>query len=236
MIWVGTSGYNYVEWRGTFYPPALPASRMLEYYSTRLSTVEINYSFYRMPSERTIDGWLAATPDSFRLTLKAPKRITHDRRLRDCAAQVSDFCALARRLGSRLGALLFQLPPSLRKDLPLLEAFLAALPQDTRSAIEFRHASWHDEDVLERLRGRNVALCIADSETMTTPAVSTAGFGYYRLRDEGYAIDDLERWARAIEADWGGGREAFVYFKHEEAGKGPEFARALVEKLGGLGR
>ncbi|RPJ83939.1 MAG: DUF72 domain-containing protein [Acidobacteria bacterium] len=232
MIWVGTSGYNYVEWRGTFYPPALPSSRMLEYYSARLSTVEINYSFYRMPSERTLDGWLAAVPENFRLTLKAPKRITHDRRLRDCGAQVAEFCRLAGRLGSRLGALLFQLPPSLKKDLPLLDGFLQVLPPETRAAIEFRHPSWHEEDVFERLRRRNVALCIADSEKMTSPLLATAGFGYYRLRDEGYTPEDLWHWARTIKAEWGDGREAFVYFKHEEAGKGPEFARALIEKLG----
>ncbi|MFB3853048.1 MAG: DUF72 domain-containing protein [Vicinamibacterales bacterium] len=231
MIWVGTSGYNYVEWLGTFYPPGLPASRMLEYYSARLSTVEINYTFYRMPSERTLDGWLAATPEDFRLTLKAPKRITHDRRLRDCGPQVTEFCVLASRLGARLGALLFQLPPSLRKDLQLLDDFLQALPVDTRAAIEFRHASWHGEDVLERLRSRNVALCVADSERMTSPLVATAAFGYYRLRDEGYTPEDLEQWARAIEAQWGEDSDAFVYFKHEEAGKGPEFARILAEKL-----
>lgn len=232
MIWVGTSGYNYLEWRGNFYPPALPAARMLEYYATRLPTVEINYSFYRMPSGHTIDGWIAATPETFRITLKAPRRITHDRRLRDCGPLVSDFCDLARRLGGRLGALLFQLPPTMKRDLDLLERFLETAPAGLQMALEFRHPSWFDEDVYRCLRRRDVAVCIADSERLATPVVSTASFGYYRLRDEGYSKDELRRWAGLIRAECGENRDAYVYFKHEEAGRGPEFARTLIELLG----
>lgn len=231
MIRVGTSGYNYLEWRGSFYPPALPSARMLEYYATRLPTVEINYSFYRMLSERTIDGWIAATRDGFRLTLKAPRRITHDRRLRDCGPLVSDFCTLARRLGGRLGALLFQLPPTMKKDLDLLQRFLESIPGALQAAIEFRHPSWLDDTVYDCLRSRDVALCVADSERLATPVVSTASFGYYRLRDEGYSREELRRWAGVIRAECGSTRDAYVYFKHEEAGRGPEFARTLIELL-----
>jgi len=231
MFWIGTSGYNYVEWRGTFYPPALPPARMLEYYAARLATVEINYSFYRMPSERTLDGWMAATPERFRFTLKAPRRITHDARLRNCGPLVAEFCRLAGRLGEKQGALLFQLPPSLRRDLDLLDGFLEMLPPAVRAAIEFRHPSWHDAEVFDRLSRRDVALCVADSDRLSTPVVSTASFGYFRLRDEGYTGEDLERWAETIAVHRGPAREIFVYFKHEEAGKGPEFARMLQSLL-----
>jgi uncharacterized protein YecE (DUF72 family) len=231
MYWIGTSGYNYLEWRGSFYPADLPASRMLPYYATRFSTVEINYSFYRIPTAKTLAGWAAQTPEAFRLTLKAPRRITHVAKLRDSAALVQDFCALAAGLGDKLGTLLFQLPPFLRKDLAVLDAFLAALPRTVRVAMEFRHPSWLDDDVFARLRADGVALCVADSERMSTPVVMTADFGYFRLRDEGYTAEALARWAATIRAETRRAADVFVYFKHEEAGKGPEFAQALRRLL-----
>jgi uncharacterized protein YecE (DUF72 family) len=232
MIWVGTSGYNYPEWRGSFYPEKLPVAKMLEFYATRLSSVEINYTFYRMPNERTLAGWVAATPARFLFTLKAPRRITHDMKLRDCGPIVRSFAEIADVLGDKLGVFLFQLPPSFRKDLAVLRDFLTVLPPAARAAFEFRHSSWHDEAVFEALKERGLALCIADSERLSTPVVATAGYGYFRLRDQGYTPADIVRWARTIEAHRPAWREVFVYFKHEERGKGAAFAIELMRALG----
>ena len=231
MIWVGTSGYNYPEWKGTFYPSTLPAAKMLPYYADRFPTVEINYTFYRMPTERILDGWSAATPPRFKLTLKAPKRITHDARLRDCADRTRQFFETASTLGPKLGALLFQLPPTLKKDVELLDAFLEVFPPQICAAFEFRHPSWLDEEVYSRLRARNLALCIADSEKLSTPVTITADYGYFRLRDEGYTPEDISRWVNTIQREAGACGNVFVYFKHEESGKGPEFARMFLEYL-----
>jgi uncharacterized protein YecE (DUF72 family) len=231
-VWIGTSGYNYPEWKGSFYPDTLPAAKMLPYYAERFPTVEINYTFYRMPTEKIVAGWNCATPDRYALTLKAPKRITHDARLRNCADRVQQFLEAAATLGPKLGALLFQLPPNLKKDVTLLDDFLSAFPPRVRAAFEFRHASWFDEAIYERLRTRQMALCIADSEKLSTPVVATGAFGYYRLRDEGYTPDDIARWADVVRNDALDGRDVFVYFKHEEEGKGPEFARRLMDRLG----
>ena len=169
MIWIGTSGYNYPEWKGSFYPSDLPAARMLPYYAARFPTVEINYTFYRMPNEKLVGGWAAQTPEAYKLTLKAPRRITHDSRLKNCAELVDGFCRVAGTLGPKLGALLFQLPPNLKKDLALFDAFLNDLPPKAPAAFEFRHASWLEDDVFDRLKARNLALCVADSEKMSTP-------------------------------------------------------------------
>jgi uncharacterized protein YecE (DUF72 family) len=232
VIWVGTSGYNYPEWKGSFYPADLPAAKMLLYYAARFPTVEINYTFYRMPNERLVNGWAGQTPTLFKLTLKAPRRITHDARLRNCGDLVAAFCRVAGALGDKLGALLFQLPPTLKKDLPLFEAFLADLPPRVPAAFEFRHPTWFDEEVFDRLAGRRLALCIADSEKATTPVRVTADYAYFRLRDEGYQPDDIRRWADLIAREAPALRDVFVYFKHEQAGKGPEFARLLMSHLG----
>jgi uncharacterized protein YecE (DUF72 family) len=231
VIWVGTSGYNYPEWRGSFYPEKFPAAKMLPYYAERFPTVEINYTFYRAPNEKILEGWSSATPAQFKLTLKAPKRITHDARLRDCADRVRQFLETAAVLGPKLGALLFQLPPNLKKDVPLLDAFLDAFPPRVCAAFEFRHASWLDDEVYGRLRARNLALCVADSEKLSTPVEITADYAYFRLRDEGYTADDIARWADVIREKTSGLSDVFVYFKHEESGKGPEFAKALMERL-----
>jgi len=230
-LWVGTSGYNYPEWRGTFYPEKLPAAKMLPFYAQHFATVEINYTFYRTPNAKILAGWSAETPQHFRLTLKAPKRITHDARLRDCAERLAYFLTTAATLGPKLGVLLFQLPPFLRKDAPLLAAFLEAFPAGVRAAFEFRHASWFDAQIYSLLRARNLALCIADSEKLSTPCEMTADYGYFRLRDEGYTQPDIERWARTIHERTVHCTDAFVYFKHEESGKGPEFARTLLAAM-----
>ena len=204
---------------------------MLPYYSERFPTVEINYSFYRMPSEQALQGWVKETPSGFRFTLKAPRRITHDAQLHECEDTLQTFGNRARILGEKLGTLLFQLPPSFKKNLDVLEEFLDWVPPDLQIALEFRNSSWHSEDVFSRLQDKNVALCIADSEKMTTPIVATASYGYFRLRDEGYQDHDLARWADVItehKSEWA---DVFVYFKHEEEGKGPIFAKSLHQHL-----
>ena len=231
-IWVGTSGYNYPEWKGSFYPEKLPAAKMLPFYAQSFTSVEINYTFYRVPNTKTLAGWNRDTPDRFRLTLKAPKRITHIARLRDCGELLGYFLRVSASLGPKLGAILFQLPPYFRKDLAALDAFLDLLPAGTCAAFEFRHVSWMDAEVFARLRARNLALCVADSEKFSTPLEITASYGYFRLRDEGYTPEDLRRWAELIRANTAGCSDVYVYFKHEEAGKGPRFVRLLLEALG----
>ena len=230
--WVGTSGYNYPEWKGSFYPQKMPAARMLPCYAQSFSTVEINYTFYRTPNEKILAGWSRATPAAFRLTLKAPKRITHIAKLRDCNDLLQYFLRTSATLGAKLGAILFQLPPYLRKDLALLDTFLALLPPDLCATFEFRHASWLEDAVYGRLHQHNLALCIADSEEFSTPFEITADYAYFRLRDEGYQSADIVRWAHTIRQKTAACKDVFVYFKHEEQGKGPEFARQFLEAFG----
>lgn len=232
MVWVGTSGFQYPEWRGSFYPEAFPEKEMLRFYAERFRTVEINYSFYRLPNPRTIQGWVDGTPPGFKITLKAPRRITHDSRLKECGELLQVFCERAALLGDKLGALLFQLPGNLRKKPEVLGTFLECLPEGVRCAFEFRSDSWFSEEVYDCLRSRNCALCIADSEKLSTPVVATADWLYFRLRDEGYGPDDIRRWAETIRP-LSEGRETFIYFKHEEKGLGPEFGRQLLEALEG---
>jgi uncharacterized protein YecE (DUF72 family) len=227
---VGTSGYNYPEWRGSFYPEKFSTTKMLAYYAERFPTVEINYTFYRLPTEKLLAGWAEGTPEHFSFTLKAPRRITHDAKLQRCEDLLQAFCRTSRTLGHKLGVLLFQLPPNFKKDVDVLRAFLELLPEGTRAAFEFRHASWLEADVFDALRTRNIALCVADSEKMSTPVEVTADYAYFRLRDEGYQDSDIARWAQSI-SGLQGVTDAFVYFKHEEQGLGPEFARRLMQQL-----
>jgi uncharacterized protein YecE (DUF72 family) len=230
-VLVGTSGYAYKEWKGSFYPEDLPADRMLSYYADVFETVEVNNTFYRMPTAKNVEGWAAAVAATFTFVLKAPQRITHMGRLQGVEDSVRHFCAVALGLGPRLGAVLFQLPPNFKKDLARLRAFLPQIDQEVRCVFEFRHQSWFGGDTYELLRTRNVGLCIADTEDGTTPLESTADFGYLRLRDEGYTREDLARWAEQIrqrEAAW---RDVFVFFKHEDKGRGPEFAREFRQLL-----
>ena len=233
MILIGTSGYNYPEWKGSFYPADLPAAKMLPYYAGRFSTVEINYTFYRMPTPKLVAGWCAQVPENFRFTLKSPRRITHDKRLRP--ADVSDslraFVTAAAELGPRMGALLFQLPPNFKKDLGVLSEFLTLLPPKANAAFEFRNDSWLSEDVYDCLRGRQVALCIADSDKRETPVITTADFAYLRLRDEGYGPADIERWTDTARELSSRCADVFVYFKHEDEGKGAAFGQMMLERL-----
>jgi uncharacterized protein YecE (DUF72 family) len=229
MVHIGTSGYSYPEWRGTFYPDRLPPAQMLPYYAERFHTVELNNTFYRMPTAKTIAGWDEGTPAGFRFALKVPQRITHIARLRDVAEPFRYLLDTVAALGAKLGPLLLQLPPNFRKDAGRLDACLALVPPSVRLAAEFRHASWFDDDVYGILRTRNAALCIADTEEGTTPRVVTADFGYLRLRDRAYGPEELASWAQmAVRPEW---RDAFVYFKHEESGTGPALARELVALL-----
>ncbi|MBI2203737.1 MAG: DUF72 domain-containing protein [Candidatus Rokubacteria bacterium] len=226
---VGTSGYNYPEWRGHFYPTDLPQKAMLAYYAERFGTVEINASFYRMPTEATVASWAAATPARFVFTLKAPQRITHLKRLIDVDDPARRFADVAATLGPKLGPLFFQLPPTFKKETARLAALLALLPPGLRVALEFRHASWFADDVYDVLRARDAALCIADTDAGTTPDVATASWGYLRLRDAGYTDDELDRWAASVQRpEW---RDAYVYFKHEAEARGPELAKRLLARV-----
>lgn len=231
MILVGTSGYNYPEWKGSFYPADLAASKMLPYYAERFPTVEINATFYRMPTAKMVTNWARQVPPAFRFTLKAPKRITHDRRLTDVGDAVAAFCAAASELGPQLAALLFQLPPNFRRNLDVFDRFLDTLPPKVCAAFEFRHESWWDEEVYARLRARNLALCIADSEARSTPLVTTSDYAYFRLRDEGYQDADVVRWTNVARDLAPRMKDVFVYFKHEEQGKGAAFGQRMLQLL-----
>lgn len=230
-FWIGTSGYNYKEWKGPFYPTELAEPEMLKYYAARLPTVELNYTFYRMPNVRTLQGWAKETPEEFHFTLKAPRRITHDLRLRDAGDALTYFCDTAKALKQRLGALLFQLPQFLKKDLPRLEDFLHQLPPGYRAAFEFRNPSWFADEVYECLRRFDAALCIAEHEDRSVPFEQTATFGYFRLRRLDYPDADLAAWAQRLVDAGSRWADVYVYFKQEEAGKGPRFAAKLSQLL-----
>jgi uncharacterized protein YecE (DUF72 family) len=232
-VLVGTSGYGYKEWKGSFYPADMKPAGMLRYYGERFRTVEINNTFYRMPDAELLARWGDEVPSGFTFVLKAPQRITHMQRLSASSYDAaSHFFETARALGDRLGPALFQLPPNFKKDVPRLQAFLERLPADRPAAFEFRHESWTGDDVEDALRARGAALCAADTDEQgdaETPIAATARWGYLRLRRAEYGDDDLARWAARIRAQpW---ERAFVFFKHEDAGQGPAFARRLLEKL-----
>lgn len=230
-VHVGTSGYNYPEWRGHFYPEDQPAKGMFAFYARHFHSVEINYTFYRMPTLKTTEAWREQAADGFMYALKAPKRITHEKRLLDCGDTLGFFCESARALGPHLGPLLFQLPPNYRCNVERLHAFLSLVPTDLKPAFEFRHDSWLTDEVYAVLREHGSALCIADFGDKTTPLEATAKHGYFRLRDEGYSPADIEAWAARIAELGSRWDDAFVFFKHEDEGKGPEFARTFIECL-----
>jgi uncharacterized protein YecE (DUF72 family) len=229
-ILVGTSGWSYKEWKGSFYPADLPADAMLRYYAGRLPTVEINNSFYRMPKEKVLLDWAAQVPPEFRFVLKASRRITHINRLTDEDGSLAYFLRTANVLGERLGPTLFQCPPSLRKDIGRLRDFLALVPRTWRAALEFRHQSWFDDEVYEALRGHDVALVAVDEDEGATPLVPTAAWGYLRLRRTRYGDEELDAWVQRIRNQpW---NEAFAFLKHdEEKGTGPDAATKLLEKV-----
>ena len=228
ILSVGTSGYSYKEWKGNFYPADMPASGMLAYYASRFDTVEINNTFYRMPEEKTLAKWAGDVPPTFTFVLKAPQRITHQKRLSGAEDEVRHFFAIAGVLGEKLGPVLFQLPPYARKDAEKLQSFVNILPRRLRVAFEFRHESWFDDEIYSILKGRDAALCGADTDETTeseSVIIPTASWGYMRLRRFEYSESDLEKWAARIgKQAWD---HAYVFFKHEDEGKGPQFAEAF---------
>jgi uncharacterized protein YecE (DUF72 family) len=228
-ILVGTSGWSYKEWKGSFYPPKIPAEAMLRYYAERFLTVEVNNSFYRIPSERVLAGWAEQVPPDFRFVMKASRRITHNSRLKDQDGSLSYFLQAVNPLGERLGPTLFQLPPTFKKDAERLKEFLERLPRRWPAAIEFRHESWFGDDIYDLLRSRDVALVAVDedeSEGRDAPLVPTGSWGYLRLRRADYDSVELRRWAERIRAQpWS---HAYVFLKHEEGSpRGPRAAQEL---------
>jgi uncharacterized protein YecE (DUF72 family) len=223
QLQVGTSGFSYEPWRGSFYPADLPAAGMLRFYARHLDAVEINNTFYRMPKAAVLEGWASQVPAGFRFALKAPRRITHIKKICDVADDVAYLGKVAAALGDGRGPTLFQLPPYLRKDAALLRDFLALLPEDDRAVLEFRHPSWLDDEVYDVLRGAGVALCVADAgEEFDAPLLATASFGYLRLRRQDYDEAALASWAERIRAQpW---QQVMVFFKHEDEGIGPALA------------
>lgn len=228
-LYVGTSGYSHKEWKGTFYPKKLPTKQMLPFYSAQFRTVEINYTFRRLPTESVLENWAGAVPADFQFVLKAPESITHSKRLKDAGDALASFLDVADRLRERLGPLLFQLPPTFKKDAPRLHAFLGLLPFERRVAFEFRHPSWFDDEVLALLREHRAALCIAD-DILEVPVVATAAWGYVRLRRPDYDDGALKMWVKHVRnQDW---RDVFVFFKHEDEAKGPRLAKRFLELAG----
>lgn len=227
QLLAGTSGYSYKEWLGCFYPEKLPATAMLRYYAERFATVEINNTFYRMPAESILARWSEEVPENFAFTLKAPRRITHEKRLRKAEVDVAEFLRRAAVLRNKLGVILFQLPPYQRKDLPRLRDFIAALPSGRRLAFEFRHASWQDDEVYELLRSRAAMLCVTDTDKGDTPFVATSDCAYIRLRRTHYDDNDLAAWLKRIAAQ--PLACTYVYFMHEDEALGTRFALRLNE-------
>ena len=230
-LYVGTSGYSYKEWKGSFYPEKIPAKEMLRFYSERLSTVEINATFYRMPQPSMLENWKEQVPPTFRFSLKASQRITHFKRLKETDEETKYFFETASVLKDQLGVVLVQLPPNMKKDLPRLETFLTQLPQSTRAAFEFRHPTWFDDDVLNVLHEQNRALVVSDTDDMPTMHIDkTADWGYLRLRRVQYSEENLREWlGRIRDQNW---QETFLFFKHEDAGTGPKLAAQFLELAG----
>ena len=232
LLRAGTSGFSFPEWKGNFYPDKLAAKDMLRYYGERLTTVEINNTFYKLPKESMLAGWASEVPEDFRFAVKGSQFITHIKRLKECAQYVATLYKVSDAFGPKLGTVFFQLPPNFKKDVPLLVDFLATRPDARRVAMEFRHASWFDDEVFDALRQAKVALCVSDTgEEPVTPLVATTDWGYLRLRREEYEDGDLKAWVRSIqEQPW---TDAFVFVKHEEGGVGPILAKKIREIAGG---
>ena len=227
---VGTSGYAYKEWKGSFYPKELPDRGMLAFYSQQLRTVEINHTFYRMPTEKVLEGWSESVPADFRFVLKANQKITHIQKLRDCGETLRRFLEPASVLARRelLGPILFQLPPTFRADARLLEDFLQLRPQAFRFALEVRHPSWHTEEIYSLLRRHQTALCLAETDKDSPPEITTADFVYARLRRPSYTAQELAAWKERCQAWQQQGLDVYIFFKHEEAGQAPAYARRLL--------
>jgi uncharacterized protein YecE (DUF72 family) len=227
-LYVGTSGYSYKQWKGSFYPEKLSDKKMLPYYGEQFRSVEINATFRAVPKTSVLEGWAAAVPAGFKFVLKAPQLITHIRRLKDPGEALSKLLEGAETLKERRGPLLFQLPPTAMKDAARLREFLSLLPPRCRAAFEFRHASWFDTEVFGLLRKHRVALCVAEADNeLDVPFVATADWGYLRLRQPAYNERELKAWVKRVrKQNW---KDAFVFFKHEDEGKGPQMAKRFQE-------
>jgi uncharacterized protein YecE (DUF72 family) len=230
---LGTSGFAYPEWKGVFYPADIRSDGMLRFYAERFPSVEINYTFQRNCSEKTLEKWIAETPAGFVFSLKAHRSITHTKRLsEEAAGPLSTFFTSIAPLGERTGAILFQCPPNLKADVPRLESFLAMLPDGRRYAFEFRHGTWMDDAVYSSLQGRRCAWCVADTDEADAPFVrTTPSFTYLRLRKTTYDEEALSRWAKQITEALEDGSDVYCYLKHEEEGRGVYYARALSSLL-----
>src|SRR5262245_8188108 len=230
-LYVGTSGYAYKQWKGSFYPKDLPDKQMLRHYGEHFRTVEINNTFYRVPKNTVVEPWPAEVPAAFNVVLKASQRITHHRRLKEADEPMSYMLRAAGALKERVGPILFQLPPDLKKDVPRLREFLALVPSHHRAALEFRHPSWFDDEVFGVLRDNRAALCIAEAENdLEIPFVATAEWGYLRLREPDYNEKELKAWVKRVrDQKW---QDAFVFFKHEDEGKAPRLASRFLELAG----
>jgi uncharacterized protein YecE (DUF72 family) len=232
-LYLGTSGFAYDGWKhGVFYPEGLKNREMLSYYASRFPSVEINYTFRRFPTEKTLATWRDRTPEHFRFTLKANQRITHSKRLADADEEVRDFLAVANALGDRLGTVLYQCPPSLKYDRSLIEAFVGYLPPKPRAAMEFRHPSWREARDL--LLEQGVAWCVAETDEHDPGPddLSWEPFGFLRLRRTEYADDELHVWAERIRPALRSGHDVYCYFKHEDEGASPRMADRLHAILG----
>ena len=232
QLFVGTSGFAYASWKPDFYPAKLPAKEFLQHYAGRLNSTEVNYTFRQLPKSDTLKAWVDATPADFVFSLKAHMRLTHILKLKDAASFLDVFFRAIDPLRSarRLGPVLYQLPPTFKCDVAVLTEFLALLPTDMRHAFEFRHASWLHDEVYSALKKHGAALCLAESEKLVVPQVITAPFVYARLRKPDYSEEDRLEIARRAAEILGGGRDLFVYFKHEESPQGALYAEELLAK------
>jgi uncharacterized protein YecE (DUF72 family) len=230
-VYAGTSGYSYKEWKGYFYPDKRPPDQMLAFYATKLPSVEINNTFYRLPKREVIELWSSQVPAEFRFVIKASQKITHMKRLKGADEEANYLMDIVGGLDRKLGVVFFQLPPNFKKDIDRLGAFLEMLPSTAPVAFEFRHTTWFDDEVYALLRSHNVALCLADTdEEFEVPLVSTADWGYMRLRRPGYPPDELSRWRGWVESQkW---KQAFVFFKHEDEAAGPRMAMEFLALQG----
>ena len=227
-LYVGTSGYSYKEWKGSFYPEKISANEMLSYYAAHLPAVELNNSYYRLPERSTVESWRHQTPENFRFSVKAPRSITLYRRLKGVAEQTKQMLETVSALEDRLGTLLFRMPENMKKDLACLESFLKQLPADTPAAFDFRHETWFDDDVRELLRSHNRVLVVSDTDELPAEHIDkTADWGYVRLRRVRYSKAELTAWAKRIKAqNW---KKTYVFFKHEDEGTGPKLAAQFIK-------
>ena len=227
-LYVGTSGFSYKEWKGSFYPEDISASEMLSYYAARLPAVELNNTYYRLPQRSTVESWRAQVPENFQFSLKAPRSITLYRRLKDAGAQTKQMLETASVLEDRLGTVLFRLPENMKKDVACLQNFLEQLPADIPAAFDFRHPTWFDDEIFDLLRSHNRVLVISDTDELPAKHIDkTADWGYVRLRRVRYSKAELTAWSKRIKAqNW---NKTFVFFKHEDEGTGPKLAAQFIK-------